>query len=207
MDAAELIERLRADNQTELSRLGSSKLLYAQTGGDLKPPAVLAAAADRTYHAAELVDGWQGSGDDELDSAFERVAETVRAHHATIVEEVSAYEPGPEPAILAALADLEGPVERAGGLLAWTLVADREMGQRTGFFTGQADPTTASTFREIRSDYDDLRDALAAALDAHCGSAAEWAAAEAGASAAIEAAYAAYVESLEAMGVNPKPVC
>jgi len=98
-------------------------------------------------------------------------------------------------------------VARLGGLVGWALVADETASQCSGFFTGQADPGTASTFRGFREDYEATQEAVLDALADRCESEADWERAAAAATGAIEAAYAEYVERLEAMGVNPKPVC
>lgn len=41
MDPNELVEVVREDNHTALSRLGSAKALYADTGGDMDAEPVL----------------------------------------------------------------------------------------------------------------------------------------------------------------------
>ncbi len=119
MNADEFLATVRDDNETALSRLGSSKSLYAETEGDLEPETVFRAAADAEYAASETFGQWAD------DAAAEEVRET--------------------------FADF----------------ADQE-----------------------RDHYDDDWDA---ALDAASG--------------AIGAAYDEYTETLEGMGVNPKPVC
>ncbi len=207
MDAAELSERVREANKTELSRLGSSKLLYAQTEGDMTPDAVLAAAADRTYHVAKTVDDWAVDGDDELADTFADEAARERRRYETIVGSLDAHEPAGEPAIATYLSGLESGLERAGGLLAWALIADRATGQRTGFFTGQADPTTASMFRDLREGYEQTLETAGDLLETLCENPDDWDEAEQAATGAVQVAYEEYVETLEEMGVNPKPVC
>jgi hypothetical protein len=101
------------------------------------------------------------------------------------------------------LRSLEGETERLGGLLGWTLVAGKFTAQTTGYFTGQADPQTASTFRTHGADVEDLQERVLEALaDGEDRDAAEDAA-----TAVVQAAYDDYFETLESMGVNPKPVC
>jgi len=77
----------------------------------------------------------------------------------------------------------------------------------SGFFTGEADPQTASLFRGYGSTLEDRRDAAVDALAEQADGDDDWDRAEEAASGAIQAAYDDYVEKLEAMGVNPKPVC
>jgi len=192
--ATDLVETVSEEYKTELSRLGSSKSLYAATGGEMEPDAVLAATADMSHHAAEILGAWEGP--------FADAAERERDHYGAITEKLDGHEPGDRPAALAALADADGPAERLGALVGWAMVGERAASQATGFFTGQADPQTASLFRGFGDDYETIREGALEALADHDGEAAT-----ATASAVVEAAYDEYVERLEAMGVNPKPVC
>jgi len=89
MDAEEFIDRVRSENKTALSRLGSSKSLYADTEGDMEPEAVLRAAADAEHHAAETYAAWaETADDDETTAAFEATADEERDHHATVAGEL-----------------------------------------------------------------------------------------------------------------------
>jgi hypothetical protein len=202
MDPAALVEAIRAENRTELSRLGSSKTLYADTEGEMEPAAVLGAAADSHYFAADQFEGWA----DEHDS-FTAPADREREHYDAIVGELESHELGQRPAVLESLRGQDDAIGRLGGLIAWTLVAEETAGQTTGFFTGQADPQTASLFRGFGEDYEASRADALDALEARSVGSDDWDRAEAAASAAIAAAYDEYFETLEELGVNPKPVC
>ena len=202
MDASEFVDTVRADTKTELSRLGSSKSLYAATGGEMEPDAVRAAAADDAHFAADTLEGW---ADGEASEVFAAAAERERDHYGAVAPD--GHEPGEPPAIVEFLRGKESAVERLGGLVGWALVADETASQCSGFFTGQADPQTASTFRGLREDYEATRKATLDALGTVCDDEGDWERAVESATGAIEAAYAEYVERLEAMGVNPKPVC
>lgn len=196
MDADEFLESIREDQRTPLSRLGSSKALYALTEGEMEDAAVRAAMADLAHHTAEVLEDW------DLNVAATAVT-FAREHREDVAE---SHDPGPVPAAVDALAELEGDAERLGGLLGWTLVAGKVTEQATGYFTGQADPRTASTFRSHGDDLESLRaDVLEALADRDDSE--ERAVAERGATAVIEAAYGEYVDTLESLGVNPKPVC
>ncbi len=204
MNGSELVEAVREATKTELSRLGSSKSLYADTEGEMEPDAVRAAAADNAHHAAETVAGWT---DDDVDGVFAAASEGERARAEELADKLDDYEPGSPPAAVDALQDLTTPVERLGGLVGWTLVTEEKASQCSGFFTGQADPQTASLFRGYGGDYEDLRaDALDALANA-CGDETDWDSAQAAATDVVEAAYDEYFETLEELGVNPKPVC
>ena len=105
------------------------------------------------------------------------------------------------------LADLDGEVARLGGLVGWTLVDKKIKEQLTGFFTGQADPQSASTFRSAGSEVEALREDAGDLLAETCDGEADWDGAEAAAITVVEAAYDDYVATLEELGVNPKNVC
>jgi hypothetical protein len=209
MDASELHESVREDNDTALSRLGSSKSLYAATGGEMEAGSVLEAAADAEHEAAETFQAWADSEDDpDARDAFETTASEERDHAEAVLGELDEYEPGSEPSAMQQyLRGLDSAVERAGGLLGRILATEKSKEQLTGFFVGQADPQTAQLFRDLKGDLDDQRDRALALLDSVCADDADWDAAKDAADAAIQAAYDEYTEQLEAMGVNPKPVC
>ncbi|MGB9951591.1 MULTISPECIES: rubrerythrin family protein [unclassified Haloarcula] len=204
MTAADLIDAVRDDQQTELSRLGSSKTLYADTRGEMDPDVVLAAAAAREQAAHATFDAWSDDdADDDAAALFADAAdETAERGDSTDAEPVDRT-----PAMHDVLDDLDGTVQRLGGFVGWSLVDKKVKEQYTGFFTGQADPQTASTFRSAGSDVVDLREDAADLLDAVCESDDDWDAAEAAAIDVISTAYDEYFETLEDLGVNPKPVC
>jgi hypothetical protein len=210
MDASELHDSVREDNDTALSRLGSSKSLYAATGGEMEAGPVLEAAADAEHAAAETFAAWADSAaDDDAREAFETTASEERAHYDAVLGELDDHAAGDAaPAAMQQfLRGLDSTVERAGGLLGRILATEKSKEQLTGFFVGQADPQTAQLFRGLAGDLDDQRARALALLDSVCEDDADWDAAKDAADAAIQAAYDEYTEDLEAMGVNPKPVC
>lgn len=193
MDTDDFVETIREDNRTALSRLGSSKALYALTEGEMEPEAVRTAAVTLADDAVATFEEWGGEPYDD--------AATATSDHRAAVDD--ATEPGDSYAVTETLAAADGEAERLGAFVGWTLVLEKVTEQCTGFFTGQADPTTASTFRDYGGTLEELRetalDELAAADDPE--------AAERAATDVVQAAYEEYVEILEAQGVNPKPVC
>jgi rubrerythrin len=209
MNAADLLDGVRDDNETALSRLGSSKSLYAATGGDLAPEPVLRAACDAEYAAARTFRQWAADEPhDDARDAFETTAAEEETHHETVCAELDDYVPDDTPSAMQTyLRDLDSTVERAGGLLGRILATEKSKEQLTGFFTGQADPQTASLFRDLKGDLEAQQDRALDLLDAVCEDDADWDAAKAAADGAIQATYDEYTEQLEAMGVNPKPVC
>ena len=204
MNAADLTDAVTDDQQTELSRIGSSKTLYADTRGEMDAETVHATAAAREAAARETFAAWaDDEGHDEAAALFTKAAEAA----AERLDGLDAEPADWTPAMHDPLDDLEGTVARLGGLLGWTLVDKKIKEQHTGFFTGQADPQTASTFRSAGSDVIDLREDVSDLLDDVCADDADWARAEESANAVIEAAYDEFFSTLENLGVNPKPVC
>jgi len=209
MNPDEFLDAVRDDNETALSRLGSSKSLYAATGGEMDADHVLRAAADAEYAAARTFESWAESEDAaDARDAFETTADEEDDHYESVLAELGDYDPDGEPSAMQAhLRGLDSTVERAGGLLGRVLATGKSKEQLTGFFVGQADPQTASLFRELKSDLEDQRERALDLLEAICEDDADWDAAKDAADGAIQAAYDEYVDQLESMGVNPKPVC
>jgi rubrerythrin len=207
MDSDELIETVRNENETALSRLGSSKSLYADTEGEMEATEVLAAAATAEYHAAETYETWAETESGDTAEAFAETAREERAHYETVAGELDGHDPGEVPAIQSYLRDLDGAVERLGGFIGRTLAAEKSKTQITGFFVGDADPQTAELFRSMNDDLDAQLARAGERLEVECESKADWKRAREAATGAIQAAYDAYTDQLESMGVNPKPVC
>ncbi|SEW16244.1 rubrerythrin family protein [Halobacterium jilantaiense] len=210
MDASELHDSVREDNDTALSRLGSSKSLYAATGGEMEAGPVLESAADAEHAAAETFAAWTDSeADADAADAFEATAAEERDHYDAVLGELDDHDPGQaDPsAMQQSLRGLDSTVERAGGLLGRILATEKSKEQLTGFFVGQADPQTAQLFRDLKGDLDDQLERTLDLLDSVCETDDDWQTASDAADAAVQTAYDEYTEQLEAMGVNPKPVC
>jgi hypothetical protein len=211
MTASDFVDAVSEANQTALSRLGSSKALYAETDGDLDPEHVLRAAAIAEDAASETFQAWADDEENaEAAELFARVADEEADHYETVAAEIDDAPRAADndlPAIQSVLRGFDDTVERAGGLVGRCLVAKKSKEQYTGYFTGEADPQTASLFRGLGSDVAEQVDAAADLVAAVCADDADRERAEAAARKAIQAAYDEYTESLEAMGVNPKPVC
>jgi hypothetical protein len=206
MNGQEFLDALRDDHETALSRLGSSKALYAATGGEMDAEHVRRAAADEAAVAGRTFDAWaqDGNGEGAVD-LFADVAETSRAHAERVAPDD--HEPADSLPMYAHCDSVEGTVERLAALTAARLVTGKTVEQMVGFFVGDADPTTANTFRELRGDVESQRDDAAELLAETCTDDAEWDRARESADAVIEVAYDDYVETLEGMGVKPKNVC
>lgn len=200
MDATDIVDAVESDLQTELSRLGSSKSIYAATAGELEPDQVLGAMATPVHHAETTLHDWDEGGPDVFGDAADRLAQ----QYDTLVGELGDHDPGETPAAVKTLAAANDPAARLGALLGWVLVIDRKAGQVTGFFTGQADPQTASLVRGFGEDFEAIQSAT---IDAIADEAVDAEAAADAAGRVVEAAYDEYFETLEDLGVNPKPVC
>ena len=153
MTDATVQDAIEDEYETELSRLGSSKALYALTGGEMETEAVVAGLADRAATAAATFDGW--ADDDAFGDFFASTAETAREHAERIAETAEGADPGDDPTPPdEVLRDLDDAAARLGGLVAWALITDRTLAQAVGFFVGNADTTAADLFRDLRSDVD-----------------------------------------------------
>jgi len=200
MTADDLIDAVRDDQQTELSRIGSSKTLYADTRGEMEPDAIRDAAATREAAAQSLFEDWAADSDSEVADLFADAA----ADAGDRLEDTGGDPLDRDFAMYDTLAGFETTTDRLGGLLGWSLVEKKIKEQLTGFFTGQADPQTASTFRSAGGEVEQLREDAGTLLEETCE---DWDAAEAAAIDAVAAAYDDYVETLEELGINPKDVC
>lgn len=206
MDGERFRERVEDEAATELDRMGSSKALMWTTEGNLDPDEVLAAAARSERLAAETFEQWAASEDGSRWTAlFEEVAATEREHEDRIDVEPASEEPD---ALHRHLRELDGTVERlAAGLVGRCLVTDATLGQTVAFYVGRAERSTADLFRELREENGDLLERGLEALEKRCDGDDDREQAEQAAVATVEVAYDAYAETLEGMGVNPKPVC
>ncbi|WP_248515098.1 rubrerythrin family protein [Salinarchaeum laminariae] len=209
MNATDVRDAVQEQKATELSRLGSSKSLYAATGGEMESDAVLAAAADASRAAAAVFEAWaDDEDDDQAREAFETTAAEAADHAETAAAELEDYQADESESPLGAhLREIDGTVPRAGAVLGHVLVADARASQYVGFFVGNADPQTASVFREVRDGLDAQEGRALELLDSVCESDDDWDTAQAAALQAVTVAYEGHVQQLEDLGVDPKPVC
>ncbi len=206
MDGDTFLTELRDDFETELSRLGSSKALYAVTGGEMDGPSVRAAADDEAATAATIFDQWaDAEADADAADLFADVAAAAANHRTDIGSDEGLLDT--DRLMYETLAGFDTTPERVGGLLARQVIAGELVGQMVGFFVGDADPKTADVFRGISDDLDEHRTRTLHVLESVCETEDDWDDARAAAAATIESAYDYYVETLESMGVKPKNVC
>ncbi|EMA11373.1 hypothetical protein SAMN05443574_10373 [Haloarcula vallismortis] len=200
MDAEATIDAVRDQTETERDRLGSDKVLIAATDATLETEAVLTAAATRESGLADILSRWAAETDSNAATQFEGAAEAA-AERANRID----VDAGNPDGFIDHLETVSGTAQRVGaGLIAAPLVADRFYLQVVSFFINEADEGRADTFREIRREASAL-DHGETALKHLSESDRETAAAAA--TEAIDAAYDDYAKTLEAMGLDPKPVC
>ncbi len=204
MDGQTFLEELRDEHETELSRLGSSKAVYALTAGEMEGDAVRAGTAREFHAAAPVLEEWAAATDADQ-TLFRDVASSV-AETANSLDDVAAVPESPH-ITAAALAALDDEVARTAGLAAALLVLGKLSEQLVGFFVGDADRAGADEFREIRDQLQAHRDDAAAHLDSRCSDESDWATAREAAGAVVAGAYDWYADTLEGMGVEPKNIC
>jgi hypothetical protein len=199
MDADATIAAVEEATTTERNRLGSDKLLIAVTGATLEEGAVWAAMATREAGVADALAGWD-AGESEIQATVEQAA-TAAADRRDRIHGT----PGEADALSKHLGTLDGTPERVGaGLVAVPLVFDRLYLQVVSFFVNEADEGSADVARELRTaagDLDPARKALSVLSEDERERARD------AAVDAVGVAYEEYAETLEAMGLDPKPVC
>lgn len=208
MDGQTFLDDLRDEHETELSRLGSSKAVYALTGGEMEGGAVRAGTARELHAVAPVLEEWTEETDGDSETLFTDVA-VFTADTANTVDEDAASLEGVEVTHITAeaLSVLEDEPVRVAGLAAALLVLGKLSEQLVGYFVGDADRAGAQEFRDIRDQLQAYRDDGAAHLETTCTDDADWTAAHDTAAGVVEAAYEWYVETLESMGVEPKNIC
>lgn len=213
MDATSFSETLEDEMDVELERLGSSKLLVALTDAELDEPTVLRTAADGEHAAARTFEAW---ADDETDEgareAFAELAARERDHYDRVRDALEGdHDPDPDRAdggaMHAELRSLEATAARLGGLVGRALVGERTHLQLVSFFVNEGDETRAELFRELRADTNASRERALELLAGVCESDEDWSRAREAAESVIQRAYDEYANSLEGLGVDPKPIC
>jgi len=210
MNAAELREAVESDKQTELDRLGSSKLLVALTEADIDETSVLEAAANSERAAERTFSQW--ADDEENDrarEAFEAVAAQEREHYQRVAERLpEEFDPADGGPMHSYLRGREDAISRvAGGMVGRPLVSVRSHTQVISFFANEADPETADLFRDLKGETEAVIEDGMDLLDDLCADADDWERASATAGYVIQVAYDDYADSLTELGVDPKPLC
>ena len=210
MDPADLRAAVEAAKETELDRLGSSKLLVALTDAELDRPSVLRAAAASELAARETFSAWAADEDHDAAAAlFADVADQEQRHYDRVADLLGqeTEPPGAGP-MHGYLRNRATAVERlAGGLLGRTLVSDRTHLQVISFFVNEGDEAAADVARELRTETRQAQERGLELLDSVCETDEDWETAEAVATYTIQLAYDDFADVLTGMGVDPKPIC
>jgi hypothetical protein len=210
MDAATFRENVETATTTELDRLGSQQALVALTDADLDREAVLRAAAQSEHLARETFAEWADiEADAHAAEVFARLAERERDHYERVVAELDDdFEPADavDP-MHDHLRGLDDTVARAAGLVGRSLASDKTQLQVVNFFVNEADERRADLFRDLRGDTQNEGSEGADLLEALCDDEDDWERAQAVAEETVRIAYDDYAETLEGMGLDPKPIC
>lgn len=207
MSPDDFADRVEAEPQSELDRLGSSKRLVAVTGADLSTETVLRRAAASEAAAAAVFEDWASDSTGAAVDAFESFAAREREHHDRVTDELGEDVPSDPGAVHDYLRGLDSTVERAGGVVGRGLVAQRTLTQFVSYFVNDADQARADLFRDLNSDTAADTDRAVDLLAAVCDDEGDWERAQAAAVDVVEVAYEEYAESLASMGVDVKSVC
>lgn len=208
MDADSFLDDIRDAHGTELSRLGSSKAVYALTDGEMDGDAVRTGIARELHELAPILARWSEDVPGDVAALFADAADFAAESADTFDSEAAVPEGESATHVTAeSLAACESERERLAGAAAAFLILEEFAGQLVGFFVGDADRQSADEFREFRTELGDYRDAAAELLDARCEDESDWEVAGEIGAGVVEGAYDWYVGTLEAMGVQPKNVC
>lgn len=210
MDADEFRDAVEESMDSELERLGSSKLLVALTDADLTAETVLRTVADSERAAMETFEGWaDDEGHEDTQAAFAEFRDQEREHYERVADllegEGDADTTGGP--MHETLRSLEDTSSRLGGLVGRSMVGERTHLQVVSFFVNEGDERRADQFRELRSETAAQGDRALELLEDVCDEDGDWDRARDAAEEVIEVAYDAYAGSLDDLGIDPKPIC
>ncbi|USZ68986.1 rubrerythrin family protein [Halorussus salilacus] len=212
MDADSFVTEVEEAKATELDRLGSQQSLVALTDADLDAESVLRAAARSERVARETFAEWaETEANADASEAFAGLARQETDHYERVVaelgDEAEDFGPeGPDP-MHEYLRGLDSTVERAAGLVGRSLASERTQLQVVNFFVNDADERRADCFRELRAETQDGISAGAELLEETCDGEDDWERARKTAEETVRVAYDDYAETLEGMGLDPRPIC
>ncbi|WP_276281148.1 rubrerythrin family protein [Halorussus caseinilyticus] len=210
MNPATFSDDVEDAKATQLDRLGSQQALVALTDAELDAETVLRAAARSEHTARETFDGWAESADDaDAEDAFAALAEQEGDHYERVVAELDGgFDPDDAvDSVHAHLRNLDSTVERAAGLVGRSLASDRTQLQVVNFFVNEADERRADLFRDLRADTQEAVSVGTDLLGSHCEGEDDWERARETAEGVVRIAYDDYAETLEGMGLDPRPIC
>jgi len=205
MEADIFVETVRDDAETHLDRIGSENALLAATSADLESTPVLETLAGREAGCRRHYESW--ASDDESETTFEHASNRAGERYEALTAGLDRSPTETGWPVVDHLENLADDIERAAGLVAVALVADRTYLQAVNFFVNEADETMADTCRTAReSTAEDCDDGIAL-LGTLCSDAGDWERAQTVAVETIRVAYDDYASRLDEMGLDPRPVC
>lgn len=208
MNGQTLVDEVREARQTELDRLGAEKALLAVTAADLSGGTILRRIAVSLSGLRSTLEGWADETTDPPREAFADAAASLEEEHERVVAELGAAPSGDPPPPLPTVRRFDRPPERAGAaLVGHGLVSDRLLLQAVSFFVNEAETRRADLVRDLRAAATGRVDDGASVLDSLCADGGDWDRARTAAADVVEAAYDDYAETLDGMGLDPKPVC
>ena len=212
MDGMSVLEATRKECETEIDRLGSEKSLIASTDAQLNRNRVLAEAAIAEMHAHNTLILWADDEDDPTAAqTFREVAATEIDHYERVIAlaDSAPDDPNQSPNSLHKhLRNLEEtPVRIGAGLLGRPLVSLRSLLQVINFFINEGNTAAADLFRDLRSETNATLEHGVELLDAVCESNGEYEQARDAAVMTVNVVYEVYTTDLEALGIDPKPIC
>jgi hypothetical protein len=210
MDAASFPDAIADAKGVELDRLGSQQSLVALTDAELDAETVLRTSAQSEHVARETFSAWaenEASGD--ASETFSALAEQEADHYERVVAELKDdFEPSDDvDPMHAHLRELDATIERAAGLVGRSLAADRTQLQVVNFFVNEADERWAELLRDLRADTQDAVSTGAELLERQCADDSDRKRARETAEEVVQIAYDEYAETLQGMGLDPKPIC
>lgn len=208
MEGSDVIDTIEEEFETELSRLGSSKALYAISRGEMDTDVVLGVLSARAVETASILEEW--STDEEAGEAselFDSIAQEIRAYAGELEAMASNGDDAGSTAFHDYLTAVDSTPGRLGAFVGWLFVSDQSYLQGVGFFVGSQQGDAADLLRDARSDIEAFEERTVAVIDGVCTSDDAYNEVVEAASGLVEAAYDEYVESLESMGIDVKPIC
>ena len=210
-DPADFRRELEDAADTELERLASSKLLVALTDAELTAETVLRVVADSERAATETFDAWaDDEAHDAAREAFVDVRDQEREHYERVVNLLDGEHDDADATggpMHETLRSLEATIPRLGGLVGRSMVGERTHLQVVSFFVNEGDERRADQFRDLRGETAAQGDRALEVLADVCDGDEDWDRARAAAETVIESAYEAYADSLDDLGLDPKPIC
>ncbi len=206
MEAEELVENIEVEKKTELSRLNSSKNLLAQTDGEIDVENILKETINSENSAIKTFQAWKKSEkNSEIKENLNDFESIEKGHLKKVEKEINnRYSPIDNSSLHEYMRSLEATQERLGALIGRSLVSDNTLKQTTVFFVGRGEEKRADIFREMRKDNKEILDKTKKMLNKTCK---DWGIPERTAKKTIDIVYSNYAETLEGLGINPKPVC